>query len=211
MSENILFICAHSDDHIIGAGGTIARYIEEGKKVHVLILSYGEKTHPWLKANVTKTMRAEETYNADSIIGCTSAFFDLKEGHFREQFNTIKDKVMTIIEKSKPVKIFTHNNEDPHPDHRACYTLVTGLLNSLKYNPELYLFSIWNPFSFHKGHLPRMYVDITPTHHKKMEALKHFKSQWGALTLLIGGIFAREVKNGLHIGTRFAERFYRLK
>ena len=48
--------------------------IEEGKKVHVLILSYGEKTHPWLKANVTKTMRAEETYNADSIIGCTSAF-----------------------------------------------------------------------------------------------------------------------------------------
>ena len=41
MSENILFICAHSDDHIIGAGGTIARYIEEGKKVNDIADFFG--------------------------------------------------------------------------------------------------------------------------------------------------------------------------
>ena len=182
--------------------------------MQVLILSYGEKTHPWLKAHVTKTMRAEETISADSIIGCSSVFFDLKEGHFTEQFKTIKDKVVKIIGKSKPSKIFTHNNEDPHPDHRACYNIVMNLLQSIKtkdYRPDVYLFSVWNPFSFHKGHLPKMYVDITKVHHKKVAALKHFKSQWGALALLVGSIFAREVKNGLHMGTRFAESFYKIQ
>ncbi len=209
-AENILFIAAHSDDHIFGAGGTIAKYSEEGKEVHIVILSYGERTHPWLKAHITKSWRAQETYRADVCVGCSSRFFDLKEGSFMEGYPNIKDELLKIIKAAKPAKVFTHNNEDPHPDHRAAYEITSDLLKTAKIKPELYIFSIWNPFSFRKSHHPRMYVDITSTHQKKMDAIKRFKSQWAALSILIGGIIARDIKNGLHIGTRFAERFYRV-
>ncbi len=209
--ENILFICAHSDDHILGAGGTIAKYAEEGKQVHVIILSYGEKTHPWLKAHITKEMRSKETYHADDVVGCTSTFFDLKEGHFRNDIQAVKKEVLAIIKKEKPEKIFTHNNEDPHPDHKSAYSITMDLVKEAKINPEIYLFSIWNPFSLKKSHLPKMYVDTSATHSKKLQAIKHFKSQWAALAILVGGLFSRDFKNGLHIGARFAESFYKAK
>jgi N-acetylglucosamine malate deacetylase 1 len=211
MTENILFICAHSDDHIFGAGGTIARYAKEGKHVHVIILSFGEKTHPWLKAHVTKNIRARETYHADDIVGCKSTFFDLKEGSFMKNYPSIKQDLLAVMGNEKPDKVFTHNDEDPHPDHKATYAITREIIKEAKLKPETYLFSIWNPFSLSKSHLPKMYVDITKTHSKKVQAIKHFKSQWAALTILVGGIFVRDIKNGLHIGTRFAERFYRLK
>ena len=210
MRENILFIAAHSDDHIFGAGGTIAKYAEEGKQVHVIVLSYGEKTHPWLKAHITKAFRADETFKADAIVGCTSRFFDLKEGSFATGYPTIQNEMLRIVKASKPAKIFTHNNEDPHPDHRAAYTITRDIIKKAKIKPELYIFSIWNPFSVRKSHHPRMYVDITASHTKKMKAIKRFKSQWAALSILIGGIIARDIKNGLHIGTKFAEQFYRV-
>ena len=207
--ENILFICAHSDDHIFGAGGTIAKYAEEGKHVHVIILSYGEKSHPWLKANITKNMRANETQHADDVVGCTSTFFDIKEGHFMNEYPAMKDKVLALVRKEKPTKIFTHNNEDPHPDHKASYNITMDIIKEARLKPEIYLFSIWNPFSLRKSHFPKMYVDTSKTYAKKLQAIKHFRSQWAAIALLVGGIFSRDFKNGLHIGARFAESFYR--
>ena len=210
LMDTILFICAHSDDHIIGAGGTIANYVAEGKRVIVLILSYGERTHPWLKADVAKTLRAQETKEADAIIGCGSRFFDLRESHYPEEFPAIRDEVLAIIKKDKPARVFTHSSEDPHPDHQACYQITRELLKISKLKTELYTFSIWNPFSLRKNNLPSMYVDITSTHAKKVRALRSFRSQWIALFLLFGSIFTRELKNGIHIGTRYAENFYRI-
>jgi LmbE family N-acetylglucosaminyl deacetylase len=209
--ESILVVCAHSDDHILGAGGTIAKYVSEGKHVHVVVLSYGEKTHPWLKADIAKNMRAQETRYADSVVGCNSTFFDLKEGNFMDGFEETKKKLVEIVEKERPAKVFTHTNEDPHPDHRASLEIVLDVLRAVKMDPEVYLFSIWNPFSLKKSHLPQMYVDTTETYSRKIDALKHFRSQRAALVLLLWGIFVRDFKNGLHIHGKFAERFYRLQ
>lgn len=209
--ENILIICAHSDDHIFGAGGTIAKYASEGKHVHAIILSYGEKTHPWLKPKVAKDIRARETRHADKIVGCHSTFFDLNEGKFMEGYPAVKQKILTLVKKERPTKIFTHNNEDPHPDHRAAYNIAQDIMKETGINAEVYLFSIWNPFSIKKSDVPLMYVDISITHQKKVAAIRHFRSQWAALTLLLGSIFARELKNGLTIGVKFAERFYKVQ
>jgi LmbE family N-acetylglucosaminyl deacetylase len=209
--ENILIICAHSDDHILGVGGTIARYAHEGKKVHVIILSYGEKTHLWLQPRFAKELRERETRHADQIVGCKSTFFNLTEGKFKEGYPEIKQDLIKILKKEKPTKIFTHTNEDPHPDHKTTHRITFDILKTTRQKPELYLFSIWNPFSLKKSHAPRMYVDTTNTYSQKIAAIKHFRSQRPALVLLLWGIFARELKNGLHIGTKLAESFYRVQ
>ena len=40
--EAVLFLCAHNDDQLIGAGGTIAKYAKEGKKIVTIVFSFGE-------------------------------------------------------------------------------------------------------------------------------------------------------------------------
>ena len=39
--ETVLLICAHPDDEILGAGGTIAKYAQEGKEVVADIKQWG--------------------------------------------------------------------------------------------------------------------------------------------------------------------------
>ena len=56
-----------------------------------------------------------------------------------------------------------------------------------------------------------MYVDITNTYNKKIDAIRCFKSQRATLAILLWSIFVRDIKNGLHIDGKLAERFYKIK
>ena len=149
--------------------------------------------------------------HADRIVGCRSTFFDLKEGSFPGGFAAIKGQLLALVKNLKPRKVFTHTNEDPHPDHLATHAITLEVLQEARVKAEVYLFSIWNPFSLRKSHAPRLYVDTTHTFGKKIRAIRHFQSQRPAMLVLLWGILARELKNGLHIGTRIAECFYRIQ
>ncbi len=210
--ETIIVFGAHSDDFVIGAGGTIAKYVEEKKEVLSIVFSYGEKSHPWLKGKVIKKIRAKETHEASDLLGCKSRFFDLRDQKIYEDYqkHKIEEQLLEIINKSKPTKIFTHSNEDPHPDHKAVHKITLEIYEKLKFKPEVYIYSVWNPFSF-KTNYPSLYIDITKYFKIKLKALKLFRSQlFNAIYPLITLVFKRAIVNGLKIRKRFAEQFYRI-
>jgi LmbE family N-acetylglucosaminyl deacetylase len=209
--ENILVICSHTDDHIIGAGGTIASYVEEGKRVLAIVLSHGEKSHPWLKERVTRKFRAEEAHEASKILGCDVKIMNLEDTKVMQDYQKHKKELLRIVKRLKPTKVFTHNNEDPHPDHRAAYQITLDLVKTAKIKSDIYLFTVWNPLTVRKSHLPKMYVDISHTFYKKLQAIRCFKSQRLSTYSLLGGIVVRALKNGLHLQTKYAEKFYKLK
>ncbi len=212
--ETIFIFGAHSDDFVIGAGGTIADYAKEKKKVISIIFSYGEKTHPWLKTNVAKKMRSQEARKASKILGCKTIFFDLREMKFVKDYQEkeLKTKLLKLIKEHKPSKIFTHSSEDPHPDHRAIHKITLELWEKLTGpRPEVYTYSIWNPVSF-KTTYPVLIKNITKTFSLKLRALKLFPSQrFHAIYPLSLLIFYRAIKDGFKIKKRFAEKFYRIK
>ena len=98
-AKNILVFCAHSDDQILGPGGTLAKYAEEGKNVYTYIFSYGEAGLPFHKIKEAVKIRVNEAKKADKIIGGKGVvFFGLKEGKFPEEVQEKK-----IVENLKKI------------------------------------------------------------------------------------------------------------
>lgn len=55
-NERLLVISAHAGDFVWRSGGTIAKYIEEGAEVELVVLSFGvrgESNDLWKKGNQT--------------------------------------------------------------------------------------------------------------------------------------------------------------
>ncbi|HLD40441.1 MAG TPA: PIG-L deacetylase family protein [Candidatus Nanoarchaeia archaeon] len=210
--ETIIVFSAHSDDFVIGAGGTIANYTKEGKKVIALVMSYGEKSHFWLKHKIVKSMRAKETFEASKLLKCKSIFFDLKEGKFLEGAKelNLNAELLKIIEKEKPTKIFTHSHEDPHPDHRAVHQITTEVFEQLQHKPEVYMYSIWNPVSF-KTQYPSLYINVSKTFSVKLKALWKFKSQKVHVSYPFILLMYKAIKDGIKMRSRFGEHFFRIK
>ena len=211
--KQILICSAHSDDFVLGAGGTIAKYKKEGIKVHVMVFSYGEQSHPWLKVDEVKKMRKKETLNAAKVLGCSVQFFDLLEFKFAKGIEKQKiiPKMIKYIKNKKPIKVFTHSNEDPHPDHRAVNKITHEVFEHLteKEKPDLFVYSVWNPVEF-KTTLPALKIDVTNTFSLKVDALNKFPSQKFHILYPRFMIYYRAIIEGLRMRKKFVEKFYRV-
>ncbi|MBN1793295.1 PIG-L family deacetylase [Candidatus Woesearchaeota archaeon] len=220
---NILVICAHSDDQVIGAGGALAKYAKEGYDIHTLIMSFGESVKPHFKREVISKIRVKESQRANKILGGKGlTFLGLKELKFEEDFarRNISENFKSLILKMNPVKIFTHSNDDAHPDHRATLRIVLKAYKRLRLTCELYTFEVWHLFNIKKRNKPKLVVDTTETFSKKIAALKAFKSQiklssfynyFVLNNFFYFLIYIKDFMNGLKYKSRFAEVFYKIR
>ncbi|MBI2673451.1 PIG-L family deacetylase [Candidatus Woesearchaeota archaeon] len=191
-------------------GGTIPKFVQEGKNVIVVVFSFGEKSHPHYKEEVISNIRLRETKSVDRFIGRKSIFFGLTEGKIKEEAKKmhIDSRIKSIVQFFKPEKIFTLSELDPHPDHRAVHEFVVETLSNMKYKGDLYAFEVWNIVNENK---PVMYVDISDTFNLKLKTMKQFRSQWLSIYLLWLPVYIRARLNGIKNNCRYAEKFYKLK
>ena len=222
--KNILVICAHFDDQILGPGGTMAKYATQEYNVYTFIFTYGEVSHPHYQFKHIAKTRVQESRDADSIIGGKGVFFfGMKDGKIIESFKE-KNKMpllKRIIKNYSPEKIFTHSIDDPLPDHRAVRTLVLEAYDYLnkkeKLNCDVYSFDVWNLWNIKKRKDPKLVVDIGDTFHKKIKALHAFKSQinFFSHTILVNflylGVYVKAFINGLRYKVKVAEVFYKIR
>lgn len=214
--KTIVVLVAHSDDEVIGCGGTIAHYAKKGYSVHTIICSFGEFSHPHLKPEVIKKTRVKEAKKADRILGGSGvSFLGLREGKFLEDAKgRVFDNLVERINELDPEKVFTHDSSDSHPDHRAVSELAAKLRKKCSF--ELYSFHVWTIINRNQGKTPLLVVDISDEFSKKIKALHVFKSQinpFGAQQLnniLYLAVYVKAFLGGLKIGSRYAEVFHKL-
>ncbi len=212
--KSILVICSHSDDQILGPGGTLAKFASEGAKVLTVIISYGELTPAWIKHKYTREARVKEAERADKIIGGKGVIFlGLKERNFLKEAEEKEaySRLRKIIKREDPTIIFTHTQEDPHKDHKDALAIVKKVVADMKPDsrPDVYSFGIWNPLQLHRR-APHLVVDISKTFKKKMKALKCFESQRLVILQLTPGVIIRAKLNGFFRGMSYAEVFRRV-
>src|SRR5260370_17060172 len=127
--ERILFILAHPDDAEFLCGGTVARLTEEGREVHYLLVTPGDRgsDDPEMTMERLATIRKEEQGNAANVLGVQSVtFLDYHDG---EVENTIplRRELVYYIRKMKPHLTFPFvpwkkNEIHPYPPPLFIFT-----------------------------------------------------------------------------------------
>jgi len=160
---NILAIGAHPDDIEIGCGGTLVKYADRGHKVYCLITTGGGQ-------GGDADVRRSEQESAAKIMGVEEIFW----GSYQDTHLVVNQELISTVEqviyKMCPSFIFCHYPDDTHQDHRhlsqATQSAARNLRNVLFYEGP----TTW-------GFNPQVFVDISETLDRKIEALEAHKSQ----------------------------------
>jgi len=120
MKLDILAFGAHPDDVELGAGGTIAKAIHEGKTVGIVDLTRGE-----LGTRGTEHTRKEEAKAAGEILGvAVRENLGFADGFFRND-KEHQMEIIRMIRKYKPEIVLCNAIDDRHIDHGKGSKLVS--------------------------------------------------------------------------------------
>ncbi|MDY3521935.1 bacillithiol biosynthesis deacetylase BshB1 [Riemerella anatipestifer] len=183
MKVDILAIGAHPDDVELGCGGTLAKFISQGKKVAIVDLTEGE-----LGTRGTNETRAKEAKRASNILGVMAREnLGMKDG-FLSNTEEYQMRIVKMVRKYQPEIIFANAIDDRHPDHAKAAKLVSdacflsGLIK-IETVDAGETQPVWRPkhiFNYiqWKSIKPDFVVDISDFMDKKIEACLAYETQF---------------------------------
>lgn len=153
-----LLITAHCDDAELWAGGTLARWADEGLQCTVGVAFHDAE-------------RREETRRSAALLQYDAVF--------RNDQQDLASWILSLLEDSRPEVLLTHPENDPHPDHRVTHDQTILALTKFKNRRAGPL--RWYSFdSYYQTRLPAAWplaVDIGATLERKLTALAEHRSQ----------------------------------
>jgi LmbE family N-acetylglucosaminyl deacetylase len=192
-AKRILFVGAHPDDPDAFAAGSVARWTTAGAQVRYVVVTSGDKGVPNGEPDPARfvAIREEEQRRSAAYLGAEEVIFlHHRDG---EVFDTLdlRGKIVREIRRLKAEVVVTH---DPltrtfrqHPDHRAVgYATVAAVFPSCRlatFFPEHAAEGL-EPHIVQMlllaGGEPNLWIDISETFHRKLEALRLHESQFSA-------------------------------
>ncbi|MFD2555580.1 bacillithiol biosynthesis deacetylase BshB1 [Sphingobacterium tabacisoli] len=187
MKLDLMVMTVHPDDAELGAGGTIAKYVAEGKAVGIIDLTRGE-----LGTRGTADTRAAEALEAARVLGVTvRENLGLRDGFFANEEESQR-VIIKAIRKYKPEIVITNALDDRHPDHGRASKLVNDslFLSGLRrvetkedgkdqeaFRPRLQLQLIQDQYI-----QPDIILDISDYWDLKEASILAYKTQFNSLT-----------------------------
>jgi bacillithiol biosynthesis deacetylase BshB1 len=183
MKLDILAVGAHPDDVELGCGATIAKEIDNGKRVGILDLTRGE-----LGTRGTAEIRDKESEAAAKILGVSMRHnLEFADGFFVNN-PASQLEIIKIIRKYQPDVVLCNAIQDRHIDHGkgsqlvsdACFlsglqkieTIFEGNRQKAWRPDHVYHYIQWNDLT------PDFVVDVSGFLDKKKEAVLAYSSQF---------------------------------
>ena len=199
--QKILILAPHTDDGELGCGGSIARFIEEGKNVFYAAFSTAEKSvDPKFPNNILEI----EVKAATKKLGIKRENLFIYNNEVRK-LNYIRQEILEELIKLKkkidPDIIFMPSINDIHQDHS---TVAREGLRAFKDRTILGYELIWNNITFNTS----TFIILQHNHvQSKVDALQEYKSQKDKAYMSQDFIFSLAKSRGVQIGKEYAECF----
>ncbi len=198
--RRVLVFSAHAADFCSRAGGTIARLVDAGSKVHIIDFSYGERCESpalWARApkpslQEVKDLRATEMDAVAAVLGVTIECLDFGDSPLLIGPERCQ-QLLALFRQHQPDLVLTHWKDDVlHPDHcaateaviwasRYCFRPgIEGEEDALPCPaPEVVLYETTLGTAPVARYLPNLFVDISTSYERKCQALDLFEAQPG--------------------------------
>jgi Uncharacterized proteins, LmbE homologs len=219
----ILVIAAHPDDIEFGAGGSLARWADEGAAITLCLVTDGSagSNDPNVDTVELAKTRQEEQRAAAAVLGISDVrFLGYRDGTLQASIE-LRRELTRLIRELKPQRVlcqdpttvFVEDGYINHPDHRAAgEAAIYAVFPSAETRPifpEL-LAEGYEPHHVDELYLmmnmaPNHYVDITSSIDRKIQALLCHRSQVGPE--VEEGVRKWAIEDGKAAGMPMAEGF----
>lgn len=200
--QRILILSPHPDDGEVSAGGTIARFVDEGKEIYYAAFSNCEKSIP---DHCAKDALKKECIAATTELGISSSkvnLFDFEVREFPRLRQEILDSMILLGREIQPDLVITPSSFDTHQDHHVIYE---ESIRAFKKMSSIWgMEHPWNNLSFRTD----IFVELEKKHiEKKNCALKMYDSQSFRNYFEENYIISCAYTRGMMINTQYAEVF----
>lgn len=218
MNEKVLVLAPHCDDEILGCGGVMARYVDEGVTVYVAVITNGHLGAPELFSEEgTKKVR-REAVEAHQYIGVNETYFLDFPAPKLDSVPSYKLSIELnkLINKLEISTLYIPHRGDIHKDHRQTYEAalvaarpINGCTVRKIYAYETLSETEWAAPFGDDMFIPTVFVDISEHIEKKKKAFQFFETQIKEFphSRSLKSIEVLSNYRGATIGTKNAEAF----
>ena len=197
--QSVLVFAPHPDDESLGCAGLLAKLRKLGKRIHVVVVSDGAKSHPQsvrFSEEDRIRIREQESIAAAKALGFRSDHISFlrypdtsvpSEADPTEVVQEAVYRITNLINTFRPDQVLTCWRRDPHCDHRATNLLVHRAVaaSDLTLNQEVTIweYPIWVWESKEQADLPRAEeglwyaIDIRSELSAKQQSIHQHRSQ----------------------------------
>lgn len=225
----VLAVYAHPDDPEVSAGGTLARWSDEGAEVHVVVTTRGDKgtSDPNVDPAALTATRGAEAAAAAAVLGVAATHhLDHPDGDLVDD-RPLRLELVRLVRRLRPdvvccpdpTAVFLGDGYVNHRDHRvtgwATIDAVAPAAANPHYFPELRAEGL-DPHQVRELWLsgtrePNRWVDIGTTLDRKIDAVfRHVSQVPDAGEFLRDFLRDAAADAGRVAGLRFAEAFRRV-
>lgn len=199
--RQVLVLAPHTDDGELGAGGTIAKLIEQGSEVDYVAFSAAETAVP---EHLPRDILRQEVMSATDKLGILPAnvhvlHYQVRE--FPQKRQAILDDLIRLREKKTYDLVLTPSRQDIHQDHQ---TLALESVRAFKHTTVLGYELAWNHLSFQSD----VFIKLTDEQlEKKLTAIAQYQSQATRAYCDAAFLKSNARVRGMQAGCEYAEAY----
>jgi len=195
--KKVLILAPHADDAEVAAGGTISRFLREGKEIYVAVFS---ETYDGIEKG-----RIGELYNAMEVLGVPKKnllIWNFQDRRLNENRQDILEILLEIKKQINPDLVIMPFLEDFHQDHQV---VSNEGLRAFSKDTNIWGYEYpWNSLIFHTNCFLRLEEEDLE---KKLRAMAEYKSQQDRVYFNPEVIKGWALTRGVAIKTKYAESF----
>ena len=211
----VLVLAAHTDDEVLGVGGTIARHSKRGDEVFACIVADRATDHQYDQEVIGNLRKCAQ--EASKVLGIKETHFcGLKDERLGEPLIETIVPIEHYVRDVRPDIVYTSHRGDLNQDHQALCRASMIATRAIS-NPSIRAILCYETVSSTEqappyeaySFIPNVFVDISEVMGIKLEAIKIYSSELRDFPhpRSLEGIVVSAKKWGMKVGVEAAEAF----